>query len=93
MNGSFLAVSMDSYYLSEEKAGNIVHMEASSTRKSVASLYVSCLYKFYVYCKFLLSPDGMYETYNPISGMLITLASTGLFNIMVNFGVVLYNEF
>lgn len=93
MNGSFLAVPMDSYYLSEEKAGNIVHMGASSTRKSVASLNVSCLYKFYVYCKVFLSPDGMYETYNPISGMLITLASTGLFNIMVNFGVVLYSEF
>lgn len=93
MNRSFSAVPMDSYYLSEEKAYNTVHVGASSTHKSVASLNVYCLYKFCVYCKLILFPGRKYETSNAISGMLITLASTGLFDIMVDFDVVLYKEF
>lgn len=93
MKGSFSAVPVDSYYLSEEKAYNIVRMGASSTPKSVASLNVYCLYKFCVYCKLLLLPGRKFKASDAISGMLITLAITGLFDIVVNFGVVLYKEF
>lgn len=89
MNGSFSAVPMDRYYLSEEKAYNIFDMGASSTHKSVASLNVYCLYQFCVYCKLLLFPGRKYETSNAISRMVTTLAGTGLFDIMVNFDVIL----
>lgn len=33
----------------------------------------------FVYCKFLLFPGVKYESSNAVSGMLITLASTGIF--------------
>jgi len=93
MNGSFSSVPMDGYNLSEEKVFNIVHMGASYIRKSVASLNAYCLYKFCVYCDLLIFPGRRYETSNAISGMLITLDSAGLFDIMVDFDVVLYKEF
>lgn len=93
MHGTFSVVPMDRYYLSEQKVYNIVHMGASSTHNSVASLNVYYLYKSCVCCKLLLFPDREYETSVPISRMLITVASTCLFDIRVDFDVALYKEF
>lgn len=92
MNGSFSALPMACYYLSEEKAYH-VHMGASSTHNSVASLNIYCLYKFCVYCNLLVFPGRKYKTSTVISGMFVTLDSPGLFDILVGFDVVLYKEF
>lgn len=87
MNGSFSAVPM------EQKVYNIVHMEASSTHNSVASLNVLLSLHFCICCKLLLFPDRECETSIAISRMLITVASTCLFDIRANFNVALYKEF
>lgn len=74
---------MDKYYFSEEKAYNIVEMGASPTHKSVATLNISCLYKFYVYFRLFLFPGRKHETSGAISGKLITLDGSFCYHVIL----------